>query len=97
MRSLVDLLDQAQLGDQAVYRRDPAVTGSVDVSADLVRHGPRRQHRGTLLAPVPGQRVPDRHPPSAASRVPPTLLMRYLLHQKGLTQRDALASQTLAG
>jgi len=90
---IVDLLGQTQLGHQAVHRRDPTKAGRVDVGADLVRHRPRPEHRNRPLAPVPGQRVPGRHPLPAACRVPPTLLMRYLHHQKGLTYRDTLAAQ----
>jgi hypothetical protein len=34
--------------------------------------------------------VPSLHPPPAACRIPAALLMRYLLHHKGLILLDAL-------
>ena len=93
---LVDLLDQPEPGDQPVHRGDPAEAGRVDVAADLVADLPEVSI-GAGRAPVPGLRVPRRHPAPAAGRVPPTLLMRYLLHHKGLPCWAALESQTQAG
>jgi len=44
-----------------------------------------------------GLPVPGRHRSPTPGRVPPALLMRYLLHQKGLSFWAALESQTQAG
>jgi len=43
---------------------------------------------------MPGLPVPSLHPAPSAGRVPPALLMRYLLHSKGLSCRAALARKT---
>jgi len=45
---------------------------------------------------MPGQTMPGGDPPTPSCRVPPTLILRYLLHHKGLSTRAALESQTRA-
>src|SRR6185437_8919388 len=66
------------------HRRDPAEAGRVHVAADLVAHLPRGQHRRRPGTPVPGPGMSGDHLPPPTGRVPSTLLMRYLLHHKGL-------------
>ncbi len=85
LQPVIDLLDQPQLGDQPVHRGDPAEAGRVDVAADLVAHLARGQHRRRPGTPMPRQRVTRGHLASPPRRVPPTLIMRYLLHRKGLS------------
>jgi hypothetical protein len=93
---LVDLLGQAQPGHQPVHRGDPPETGGIHVAADLVPDRARGQHRDQLWAPVPGQGVPGGDPAPPSGRVPAALILRYLLHHKGLLSWAALASQTQA-
>src|SRR5438477_6503232 len=97
VQALVDLGDQPESGNEAVHREDPTERGRLDVASDLVVDLLRGQHRYRLLTPMPGLPVPRLDPAPAACRVPPTLLMRYLLHHKGLSRRAALGSQTQTG
>ena len=97
MQPLVDPLGQPEPAHQSVHRRYPAEARRVHVGADLVAHLSRGQHRYRPRFPVPGLGVPCGHLPSTTGRVPPTLLMRYLLHHKGLSHWAALESQTQAG
>jgi glyoxylase-like metal-dependent hydrolase (beta-lactamase superfamily II) len=57
---------------------------------------PDRDHTGglwALLEAAPARR----HPAPAACRVPPALLVRYLLHHKGLSRPGCVGAQTQAG
>jgi hypothetical protein len=93
---IVDLCDQPEPGDQAVHREQPAERGRFTTAADLVVNLPRSEHRRRLRTPSPRQPVPSLHPTPTACRVTPALLMRYLLHHKGLILLDALRALSLA-
>ena len=56
-------------------------------------HRTRGQHRRRLGTRLPGQPVPGSDPTPTSRRVPPALLLRYLLHHKGLPCRAALRPQ----
>src|SRR5664279_4392790 len=90
----IDPLYQPEATDQAVHRRDPAETRRVDVAADLETDPARVQHRRRPRTPMPRPRVPRRHPATAACHIPTALIMRYLLHHKGLSVRSSPESST---
>src|SRR6516165_8852460 len=81
----VDPPDQPELGHQPVHPGDPTETRHIQVGADLVTDLARREHRLRPRTPMPGPGMPGRDPAPTARHVPPTLLLRYLLHQKGLS------------
>jgi hypothetical protein len=89
-QTVVDLLDQAQLGHQPMHRGDPPEAGGIDVPADLVAHRARVQHRCAPRAPLPRAAMTSHHLAPPPRDVSPALPMRYLLHQKGLSCQDCV-------
>src|SRR5712691_886806 len=92
LQVVVDRLDQAQLRDQAVHRREPTVRGRLPIPADLVGDFSRGEHRRRTLTPVPRQPVARRYPTPPACRVPPTLVTGDPLHRKAFPGWVALES-----